>query len=767
MATARVVYEKGLHKQMEKLMHSGKRNIVQKARAAIAEAAMSGEIKGLERTHHGESRIPKAEKYDLGDGYRLVVQLVDGKESVRAFLFVGKHDDAQRWLDSHEGYRWVKNDKDGSLAFTQVSVSPPASLPPVIPDAAIPLSQLEEPLLKDLSAEQWQMLKLSPACQEIAASITRSQWESSDADLLQTMIDASDEPTGSMLLDLLTHAHRNEHPALRHRILMNFGAAHVASEEEAAAAMLDSGNSETFITWDNTQMPPADASWEEWMLFLQPQQREFARRDFNGPARLRGVSGSGKTCVVVHRARYLALKYKAPILVLTLTHSMRMLLERLLRALCGAEQAHIRTSTINALAVDVIQQCHPRSISWFTQAPERIRDIQRMVADQITRDPRFERSSMARMQPKEFQVWFLDEVNYVRGRLSPDHFDEYLDTKVFKRIGRSVPLGEADRALMLDAVRSWTSELARLHLLDYPGIASAANQILFDNPGKAAPYRCVLVDEVQDLSQVELQMVGRIPTPQGKPVSSDVNGLFLVGDGAQAIYKRSFSFSAIGIGIANRSFALKQNYRNTKQILDAAYQLIEGYSFADVDEESVRSPLRPEFASRNGDRPYLVKCARVASSTEADFITREVKAHLESGVDASQICIIGCASPVRDSVVRAFDKLRMPIVELRDDDNATADKVRISTIESSKGHEFRVVFVCGITEGVIPNLKMQEPEDVTRDASRLYVAMTRARDYLYLTYTSSSNERPSRFLTAVQEKCDEFTFDGRELRPLS
>ena len=67
---------------------------------------MTGEIKSLPRTKHGETRIPDVEKYDLSDGYRLVVQLVDGVAKVRAFLFVGSHDDTQRWLDSHRNYRW-------------------------------------------------------------------------------------------------------------------------------------------------------------------------------------------------------------------------------------------------------------------------------------------------------------------------------------------------------------------------------------------------------------------------------------------------------------------------------------------------------------------------------------------------------------------------------------------------------------------------------------------------------------------------------------
>jgi hypothetical protein len=48
------------------------KNAQRKALAAQAEHQISGNIESIRRTQHGESRFPKAEKYDLGNGYRLV-----------------------------------------------------------------------------------------------------------------------------------------------------------------------------------------------------------------------------------------------------------------------------------------------------------------------------------------------------------------------------------------------------------------------------------------------------------------------------------------------------------------------------------------------------------------------------------------------------------------------------------------------------------------------------------------------------------------------
>ena len=49
-----------------------------------------------------------------------------------------------------------------------------------------------------------------------------------------------------------------------------------------------------------------DFPWEKWTVFLHPEQRQFVERDYNGPARVSGSAGTGKTIVALHRAAHLA-----------------------------------------------------------------------------------------------------------------------------------------------------------------------------------------------------------------------------------------------------------------------------------------------------------------------------------------------------------------------------------------------------------------------------------------------------------------------------
>ena len=46
--------------------------------------------------------------------------------------------------------------------------------------------------------------------------------------------------------------------------------------------------------------------WEKWTIFLHPAQRQLVERDYNGPARVSGSAGTGKTIVALHRAVFLA-----------------------------------------------------------------------------------------------------------------------------------------------------------------------------------------------------------------------------------------------------------------------------------------------------------------------------------------------------------------------------------------------------------------------------------------------------------------------------
>lgn len=785
-------------KCLEELRKKGKpgKIAISEALAAQAEFANTGKTT-LRPTSHGESRLPDIEKYELANGaYRLVTQRVqDGNESARAFLYAADHKETDRWLDNHKGYVWTKRENDNRLTFVQVTeTTAPASYQPRA-NVESPAHLQDLPLLRELTPQQWEGMRISDEVREYAMTITSTDW-ACDATGVYEYIEAKSPPAANLLLDLFDHAHRREWDALRRRVELECGQAHVAQSSEVLSAMIDPVNSETFVTWEEVDQLPKYASWSEWMLFLHPRQKELAHEDFAGPARLRGVSGSGKTCVMIHRARYLAKKYGQKVLLVTLTESMRKLLDALIRDLCGVEISLIETSVMNRISEWVIERLHPRGINCFTRVTDAfVHTTKKSMIELVRSHAEYNRTPFKKMSQDELWDFLAEEMCYIRTRLCPSDYELYLNVKTFPRHGRGTGLSEAGRHVCLDAVRYWDGQLRQVHMLDFEGIVQmAALLVRPDQQGLKSVglndldmatvlsrlkeladschgYRCVLVDEVQDLSQVELSVLALLPWGNDR-VRSLENGLFLVGDGAQTVYRKGFSLQKSEITLNNRSFVLKKNYRNSREILTAAYRLIQEYEFADVDEDNIQRPTEPDLAVRQGERPIIVKCNSVADQTQ--FVVEKIGEILEQQrLDSEaeeyeeqappQICIIGFNAADRERAGRSLDKAGIAWAQLRQDVDFGGN-VKISTVESAKGHEFQHVFILNVVERVIP--RSAEPEDIPHDAARLYVAMTRARDTLWICYSSTQYNTPSRYLTAIQTACQEMEYVNGKLREI-
>jgi DNA helicase-2/ATP-dependent DNA helicase PcrA len=87
----------------------------------------------------------------------------------------------------------------------------------------------------------------------------------------------------------------------------------------------------------------------------------------------------------------------------------------------------------------------------------------------------------------------------------------------------------------------------------------------------------------------------------------------------------------------------------------------------------------------------------------------------------------------------------------------SSDAVTLLTVHSAKGLEFRVLFVVGMEEGVFPHIRsMDKTEDMEEERRLFYVAMTRAKEKLTLSWSqrrslfgSNAVSRPSRFLDEI------------------
>jgi DNA helicase-2/ATP-dependent DNA helicase PcrA len=87
-----------------------------------------------------------------------------------------------------------------------------------------------------------------------------------------------------------------------------------------------------------------------------------------------------------------------------------------------------------------------------------------------------------------------------------------------------------------------------------------------------------------------------------------------------------------------------------------------------------------------------------------------------------------------------------------------ADSLRLTTVHQAKGLEFGVVFILGMADGMFPLRRAIESNDLEEERRLFYVAVTRAKDELYLCYPKVNSKggaatllSPSRFLSEVSE----------------
>ncbi|MBI4303785.1 MAG: UvrD-helicase domain-containing protein [Chloroflexi bacterium] len=723
-------------------------NNYRKATAVLLELQM-GQAPDAHR--RDESRIPKATKFELDPDYRLLIQRVDEEDAVIA-LCVGNHDHVDSFLDGHKGWVFDSNGNIRELRMasateeaTQIVVS--QNLQIETPKLAIePELLVHPPVFGDFTAEMLTRLEITGDSAGRLMNFT----DPNDFELLSFLSELED--TNKSASDLLLSYVTGDTIARQSVLKVARGEAEyrlTLSQQEMAKAEQNSDEIFSYNDPAELQQVLERGNFDEWQLFLHPTQKELATRHFLGPARIRGLSGSGKTVVGLHRARHLAkqlsaVNQKAYVLYTTFNKALAQSASNLLDSLCGSERDKIEVTHIHRWCLDFIDfrgLPHPR------YDPQVVANAKESAWKSLSQVPRSTLDTI----PQEY-VW--EEIEFIFGRFMHEEVGAYLTTD---RTGRGRAISENQRRALLSLYHNYMNNLRAVNHVDFPEFVRIAYRLLLERQIPERNYVAVIVDEVQDVSEIGLKMFSRL-------VGEVPDGLLLIGDGTQRIYTRGYSLRGLGIDVSGRAVVLTKNYRNTQQILEAAFPLVEDQWASEMTSAQVMlQDFRPQFSNRQGMRPAIVKCD--STEQEAQFLQHEIKYLLQfEGCEPSNICIMARSQTYREMAYDACRASGIPAI-LYNIENPMAlpdsSAVRISSLHSAKGHEYKVVFIVGCVDGVIPLKSAVESEDLAEERAVLYVGMTRARDILYLSHSVSQNGKPlqpSPFLKIIEEKCDLMRF---------
>lgn len=459
--------------------------------------------------------------------------------------------------------------------------------------------------------------------------------------------------------------------------------------------------------------------WEKWTVFLHPEQRQWVERDYNGPTRVSGSAGTGKTIVALHRAAFLArANPDARVLLATFSDTLAHALHTKLRRLIGSEPRlgeRIDVHSLNTLGI----RLHKSLVGPVKLANRNdVRDGLQLASQSVG--------------GHKFTLHFLiSEWEQVVDAWQLASWEAYRDVA---RLGRKTRLSEAQRAVLWSIFEQCRAGLKKQGITTEAAVfTNVASKLAKTNN---RPFDFAVVDEAQDIGIPQLRFFAALG-------GSRSNALFFAGDLGQRIFQQPFSWKALGVDIRGRSRTLRVNYRTSHQIRMQADRLL-GPQVADVDGNV--DDRRDTISIFNGPPPKIQ--IHNNEKEESKTVSVWILEHMKAGVAPHEFGVFVRSEAQVPRARAAVEQAGIPFKVLDEHVETTSGFASISTMHLAKGLEFRAVVVMACDDEIIPlqerietvgdDADLQEVYDTERHL--LYVACTRARDFLLVTSVEPASE---------------------------
>ncbi|MFF9052360.1 UvrD-helicase domain-containing protein [Streptomyces erythrochromogenes] len=456
---------------------------------------------------------------------------------------------------------------------------------------------------------------------------------------------------------------------------------------------------------------------EQWMTFLHPDQVALVRRNWSGPARISGPAGTGKTVVALHRAAHLARRTTGRILYVTFANNLPRVQSTFLRTMAPAVADRVDFRSLHSWAQEFLQK---RGV------PVRLNGDKAETAFSRAWTHVGRESRLAQIDPGH--LYWREEIDYVIKGRGLTRFEEYANVV---RRRRKAGLHRTQRQSVWELYEEYEARRHERGVHDFNDVLSLALAEASKERGRP-PYAAVVVDEVQDLTLVGVRLLHAL-------VGDAPNGLLLVGDGQQTVYPGGFRLTDAGIDIrGDRGQVLRTNYRNSRQILDAALAVVADDAFEDIDGEPTPGRRDVDLTYHDGN------VVRVAETT-VEAHDRELMGALKALPDGAlaDTALLCPSKRALGHYQRLLARAEIPVCQLEQYDGNPVDAVKLGTYRRAKGLEFKNVLLprydAESAAGTPGTDTARERAELRR--SQLFVAMTRARDLLWLGSVADPSER--------------------------
>lgn len=677
---------------------------------AQLDARQLRELKGLGLEPHTGAADTRARTIRVDKNHRGIV-MDAGNDDLFILMMVGTHDETDKWMAKN---RFRVNAATGALEVLDVDAvqTEIRSIEPATSEAR---------LFEHRKDKDFVQLGIEPDLVPALRAFT-------DEDQLLGLLGVLPGPQADALIALTA---KDSVEAIYAEIVGAAASTKVDTEDVVAALQRPVSRALFRVVEDQQELAQIlNQPLAQWKLFLHPSQQGLVLKEtHNGPVRVTGGAGTGKTVVAIHRTKALADRLDdrsgKPILFTTFTRNLAQAIEQDLRSLGGSDLLDV-TDVLNVDRIShrIVQDAEG-SAPAVAMGDAVGRLWERLIDERgLELTPQF-------LNTEWEQVILAQDL-----RSRADYF-------AAGRSGRGVPLDRRARAAVWKAIEAFTQLLTDRGERTYLQLADDAAGYVARRSIK--PYRHVVVDEAQDLHESQWRLLRAI-------VDKAPNDLFLVGDSHQRIYDRRSSLSKVGIEIRGRSKKLKINYRTTHEILGWSMALIGEGNFDDLDEGTDDQDFAGYHSYRHGPLPEL--SGHKSKKAQLDALVAKVTQWVADGVHEDSIGIVSRGRASFEAIERALQAAGREVCILPTD-LPKAPGVRLGTMHRMKGLEFERVAIVDVDDRTVPmpvaltryeDDPGQHEADLQRERCLLYVAATRARDELWVGWSG----KPSRFLGAVR-----------------
>ena len=471
-----------------------------------------------------------------------------------------------------------------------------------------------------------------------------------------------------------------------------------------------------------------EAPLEKWRVFLHPSQRSLVERDWNGPVRVLGGAGTGKTVVAMHRAKYLVEKVFVEehdrILLTTFTRNLAADIKENLAKICPDKlMRRIEVTNLDRWTLSFLRK---NNYNYDIDYGERTK-------------PLWEKAlSLAPSEPGLGDSFYREEWERVIQPQEITTFAEYLKAT---RVGRGVRLSRQDRKAIWPVFEEYRLLLNENRLREADDAMRDARALIREK-GDILPYRAVIVDEAQDMGPQAFKLIREMAGAERK------NDIFIVGDAHQRIYRHKVVLGRCGIRIVGRSSKLRINYRTTEENRRWAVSLLEDIPFDDLD--GGLDSQKGYTSLLHGTEPSIQQFASFQEEIEC-IATNLDRIRQESG-SLQEVCLVARTHELLRQYEGALQAkgLATCLIRRSEAEDRRKEGLRLATMHRVKGLEFDRVIIAGVNDGIVPfedavnsssDTAIQTELDI-QEKALLYVAATRAKKEVLVT----SFGKRSRFL---------------------